>query len=97
MTGQVHIHVCYNRLDDKLFCAFLFSDDYFSAECMKERDPLLYQQLIGQYLTDEEVNEQVEGRDLSMSAIMMQHVQAIANTELYNKLCDIEVRSNLLV
>lgn len=40
------------------FCAMppLLDGQYFSEEQMRMREPLLYEQYIGQYLTDEEVS-----------------------------------------
>lgn len=40
------------------FCAMppLLDGQYFSEEQMRIREPLLYEQYIGQYLTDEEVS-----------------------------------------
>ena len=48
--------------------------DYFSEENMRKRSPLLYEQYIGQYLTEEEKFERDKaemGDDLNFSDILM--------------------------
>ena len=60
-------------------------------EVMKERDPLLFEQLIGQYKTQEEIKSEVEGKDLNFSTVLIDHVQALANTVLYEQMKDTEV------
>jgi hypothetical protein len=68
---------------------------YFSDEEMKERDPLLYEQMVGQFITEEEANEQVEQEmdraDLRFSTILMKHMQWRESNQLYNAQKDIEV------
>ena len=58
---------------------------------MKSRDPLLYEQLIGQYLTEEDVQSTVKNKDLGFASVLMQHVQALQDNELFNQLKDTEV------
>ncbi|RXM97912.1 Coiled-coil domain-containing protein 97 [Acipenser ruthenus] len=48
------------RIRNKRYAALqklIQGGEYFSEDCMRSRDPLLYEQCIGQYLTDEEVLE----------------------------------------
>ncbi|KAK2707046.1 coiled-coil domain-containing protein 97-like [Artemia franciscana] len=50
--------------------------EYFSEEQMRKRNPLLYESLVGQYLTEEE-KEQAEKIDMSNCSfvnILMQHI-----------------------
>lgn len=65
--------------------------DYFGDEEMKSRNPLLYEQLIGQYLTKEEINQQAEKCSPQLSEVFMQHLQSVKNSELYETLKDTEV------
>ncbi|MGH0166937.1 UNVERIFIED_CONTAM: hypothetical protein FKN15_051826 [Acipenser sinensis] len=54
----LHVPVLHQSVDSKLYTSQCFiSGEYFSEDCMRSRDPLLYEQCIGQYLTDEEVLE----------------------------------------
>ncbi|XP_064622827.1 coiled-coil domain-containing protein 97-like isoform X2 [Lineus longissimus] len=67
---------------------------YFSEEEMKERDPLLYEQMVGQFITEEEANEEVERQmdksDLRFSTILMKHMQWSETNQLYKVQKDIE-------
>ena len=69
--------------------------EYFSDEEMKRRDPLLYEDMIGQYLTDDDAKAMLavdEGmKDHALSEVLLQHIQAIQNNELYERLKDAEV------
>jgi len=72
--------------------------EYFSDEEMKRRDPLLYEDMIGQHLTDDDVKAMItadkEMKDHSLSAVLLQHIQAMQNNELYKRLKDAEVFSH---
>ena len=59
--------------------------EYFSDEELKYRDPLLYEQMVGQYLTDEEVTALVNKSDLRFSTILIQNLQMIQNNEIYER------------
>ena len=60
---------------------------------MKSRDPLLYEQLIGQYVGTEEAQSKVDSKNLGFSSVLLDHVQALQNNELYNLQKVAEVRS----
>ncbi|KAK2175416.1 hypothetical protein NP493_734g02081 [Ridgeia piscesae] len=64
--------------------------DYFSDETMKHRDPLLYEQMVGQYLTEDEVAASIDKSDLTFSSILMSHIQMQYDNVLYNRQRDIE-------
>ncbi|CAH1790663.1 unnamed protein product [Owenia fusiformis] len=53
------------------------NSDYFSEDSMKMRDPLLYEQMIGKYLDDDEINERagIDKTDMRMSSIILQHLE----------------------
>ena len=69
--------------------------EYFSDEEMKRRDPLLYEDMIGQHLTEEDVQAMLavdKGmKDHLLSEVLLQHVQMTENNELYERLKDAEV------
>jgi len=69
--------------------------EYFSDEEMKRRDPLLYEDMIGQYLTDDDAKAMLavgEGmKDHALSEVLLQHIQAMQTNELYERLKDAEV------
>lgn len=51
--------------------------DYFSEKQMMYRNPLLYEQLIGQYLTDDEIRERdaVDSKDLTFLGVILETVE----------------------
>ena len=59
--------------------------EYFSEEEMKYRDPYLYHNLIGQYLTDEEVQEKIDKSDLRFSTILLKHMDQLNENEAFAK------------
>ncbi|XP_041468356.1 coiled-coil domain-containing protein 97-like [Lytechinus variegatus] len=66
---------------------------YFSDDEMRAREPLMYEQLIGQYLTDEERAEtrtKVDKTDLKFSTILMSFMQDQETKELYKRQQDKE-------
>lgn len=69
--------------------------EYFSDEEMKQRDPLLYEEMIGKYLTDDDVKAMVapnaDAKDHALSDVLMKHIQVMQNNELYERLKDAEV------
>ena len=69
----------------------LTEGDYFSEDEMKYRDPYLYEQLVGQYLTDDEINDKVDKTDLRFSTILLKHIDIIQENELYQGQKDTEV------
>lgn len=68
--------------------------DYFSDEEMKRRDPLLYEDMIGQHLTDDDAKAMITVdetmKDHILSEVLLQHMQVMQNNELYEKLKDAE-------
>ena len=65
--------------------------EYFSDRELKSRDPLLYEQMVGHYLTYDEQQKQVEENDGSIASVLMQHIESIHNNELYAKQVDLQV------
>jgi len=69
--------------------------EYFSDEEMKQRDPLLYEDMIGQYLTEDDAKAMVvvdeSLKDHALSEVLLQHIQVMQNNELYERLKDAEV------
>lgn len=61
--------------------------EYFSEDEMKRREPLLYEQMVGQYLTEEEqkqkMEEGVDRSDLKLSTILMKHMDDMQEKTLY--------------
>ena len=65
--------------------------EYFSEEEMKQRDPLLYEQMVGQYLNDDEIHAQIDKSDLSFSNILLKHIQVLQNNEVYAAQVNLQV------
>lgn len=59
--------------------------EYFSDDEMKKRDPLLFEEMIGRFLTNEDVANDVSKSDLSLSAVLLCHLQVMQNNELYDQ------------
>ncbi|ELT95464.1 hypothetical protein CAPTEDRAFT_157459 [Capitella teleta] len=57
--------------------------EYFSDEEMKRREPLLYEQMVGQYLSEDEIQSKVDKTDLRFSSILMSHLEITQDNELY--------------
>ena len=68
---------------------------YFSDSEMKHRDPLLYDQLIGQYLTDEEAAEKVDRSDLRLSTIICNHMDIIKDITFRDVQQEYEVKCDV--
>ena len=58
--------------------------EYFSDEQIKARDPLLYEQMVGQYLTGEDAQAAIDRSDLRLSNILVKHMDIIQNNTIYN-------------
>ena len=71
--------------------------NYFSDEEMKERDPLLYERMVGQYLTEEEVSAQIDKTNLSFSNILLTHIQVQQNNELYKQQQEVSMQNILSI
>lgn len=57
--------------------------EYFSYDEMKYRDPLLYEQLVGQFLSSKEIQDQVDKSDLRFSSILLKHMDQLDENKLY--------------
>lgn len=66
--------------------------EYFSEEEMKFRDPYLYDQMIGQFLTDEEIQAKVDKSDLRFSSILIRHIDILDENARFARDRDKEVR-----
>lgn len=64
--------------------------DYFSEEEMKYRDPFLYEQLVGQYLNDDEISDKVDKTDLRFSTVLFKHIDILHEHEVYQDQKDTE-------
>lgn len=51
--------------------------EYFADEEMKFREPYLYEQMIGQYLTQKEIRAKVDKSDLTFSSILLKHIDQL--------------------
>lgn len=65
--------------------------EYFGDEELKHRDPLLYEQMVGQYLDDNEINAQVDKSDLRFSSILLKNLDMTQNNALYRSQVEMEV------
>ena len=69
---------------------------YFSEDEMKHREPLLYEQMIGQFLTEEEQQQQatdgIDRSDLRLSTILLHHLDDVQRKALYEYQKEKEVR-----
>ncbi|CAB3223500.1 unnamed protein product [Arctia plantaginis] len=61
--------------------------DYFSEKQMMFRNPLLYEQLVGQYLTDEEINarDNVDNENLTLLNMILETVDRNEMREMKNE------------
>ena len=66
----------------------------FSDEEMKQRDPLLYEQMVGQFLSEEEINDLVDKSDLRLSNILMKHMDVVQSNIVYDLQKEVEVRNH---
>lgn len=92
-------HFCSNVVKNRRFEAMKKLEDegeYFSEEEMKYRDPYLYEQLIGQYITDEEAQKKIDKSDLRFSTILLKHMDQLDENALYNKEKEKEVSSVII-
>ena len=65
---------------------------YHSDEEMKQRDPLLYEQMVGQYLSPDEVDDMVDKSDLRFSTILTKHMDVLQSNIIYGLQKEMEVR-----
>ncbi|XP_005095908.1 coiled-coil domain-containing protein 97 [Aplysia californica] len=65
--------------------------EYFSQNEMKWRDPLLFEQMVGQYETEAEQDaREIDRSDLKFSSILLKHMDANTNKQLYDKMKEME-------
>lgn len=82
-----------NRVKNRRYKAMqqlIQEGEYFSEDSMKHRDPYLYDQLIGQYLTEEEINGQVDKSDLRFSTILLKHMDQLEENQVFKLQKDTE-------
>lgn len=75
-----------NRTKNRRYKAMqqlLSEGEYFSEDEMKYRDPFLYEQLVGQYLTDDEIHGRVDKSDLRFSTILFKHIDILQENKTY--------------
>jgi len=67
-------------------------DDHFSEENMRQRNPLLYHQLIGEHMTEEEkaVAERPDMTNCSLTNIIIEHMDLNRERELKKRLKGVE-------
>lgn len=83
-----------NRIKNRRYKAMqqlLSEGEYFSEDEMKYRDPFLYEQMVGQYLTDDELGEKVDKTDLRFSTILLKHIDIIQEHSVYDQQKETEV------
>ena len=84
-----------NRRYKALMQMMSLGDEYFTEEAMKARDPLLYEEMIGRYLTKEERSskaaEIMGNNEFVLSDFLMKHIAQIQENNLYYNLKDKEV------
>ena len=69
----------------------MLSGDYFSEDEMKWRNPLLYEQMVGQHLTDDDIQAKIDKSDLSFSSILLNHIAVQHTNALYEHQKDKQV------
>ncbi len=68
---------------------------YFSDDEMKCRDPLLFEQMVGQFLTEEEHQAKIDHSDLRFSTILAAHIDNLQNRYVYHLQKELEVSQSL--
>ena len=63
------------------------------------RDPLLYEQMIGQHLSEEEINDMVDRSDLRLSNILIKHMDVVQSNIIHGlqKEIEVRIRGNVIV
>lgn len=65
--------------------------EYFSEDEMKFREPYVYEQMVGQYLTQEEIQGKVDKSDLTFSSILLKHIDQLDENVRFGEAKDKEV------
>ena len=71
--------------------------EYFGDEEMKGRDPLLYEEMLGKYLSEDEVKAKVDKSDLRFSTVLLSHIDMIKNNEIMKLQTEMEVIINVII
>ncbi|XP_052768788.1 coiled-coil domain-containing protein 97-like isoform X2 [Mya arenaria] len=82
-----------NRVKNRRYEAMkelISQGDYFSDDEMKFREPYLYEQMVGQYLTGDEIQAKVDKSDLTFSNILLKHIDQLDENVRYAKEKDTE-------
>lgn len=82
LNGKNHQTAVKNRRYEAMK-RLMAGGEYFGDDEMKQRDPLLYEEMVGQYLTEKEIDDQVDKSDLSLSNVLLKHLQVTENNKLY--------------
>ena len=83
-----------NRVKNRRYEAMkelISQGDYFSEDEMKFREPYLYDQMVGQYLTDDEIQAKVDKSDLTFSNILLKHIDILNENVRFEHSKDVEV------
>ncbi|KAK3597659.1 hypothetical protein CHS0354_040029 [Potamilus streckersoni] len=75
-----------NRIKNRRYEAMkqlTLQGEYFSEEEMKYRDPYLYEHMVGQYLTDQEIRQTIDKSDLRFSSILLKHIDQQVENAVY--------------
>ena len=90
-SGSYHKNCVKNRRYEAMK-QLIAEGDYFSEEEMKFREPYLYDQMIGQFLSDEEVQAKVDKADLRFSSILIRHIDILDENVRFAREKDKEVK-----
>ncbi|XP_014670890.1 PREDICTED: coiled-coil domain-containing protein 97-like, partial [Priapulus caudatus] len=69
----------------------LTAEGYFSDDSMMQRNPLMYQQMVGQYLTEEERNEQIKARQRELDGRISNVLMNCIDNEAMQRTKDYEL------
>ncbi|KAL4237872.1 Coiled-coil domain-containing protein 97 [Mactra antiquata] len=75
-----------NRVKNRRYRALqelISNGEYFSDDEMKFREPFLYEQMVGQYMTDDEIQAKVDKTDLKFSSILLKHIDQLDENARY--------------
>ena len=90
-SGSYHKNCVKNRRYEAMK-QLISEGDYFSEEEMKFREPYLYDQMIGRFLSDEEVQAKVDKADLRFSSILIRHIDILDENVRFAREKDKEVK-----
>ena len=64
--------------------------EYFDNESMKSREPLLYEQMVGKYEKNDELNPNATGTGLHLTDFLMKHLESVNHSDRISKLEGLE-------